>query len=143
MQSTVLLAVALSLDTVLTLRYRNSGRTPADNFESSFASGIPGATPTEESTAPASEVSAASLSAGTSVPGGTTGTVGDMLSKNLGNIPPEQTFQKIVAGQLKFGIWGNVTYTDVLKEKHQENFEYVWDSNFPDACLFTVVAHVR
>jgi hypothetical protein len=134
---------ALSLDTVLTLRYHNSGRTPADNFESSFSAGIPGATPTEGSTDPASEVSAASVSAGTSIPGGTSGTVRDMLSKSLGSIPPEQTFQKIVAGQLKFGIWGTVTYTDVLKEKHQENFEYVWDRNFPNACLFTVAAHIR
>jgi len=134
---------ALSLDTVLTLRYRNSGRTRADNFESSFSAGIPGTTPTEESTDPANEVSAASVSAGTSIPGGTTGTVRDMLSKSLGSVPPEQTFRKIVAGQLKFGIWGTVTYTDVLKEKHQENFEYVWDRNFPDACLFTVVAHIR
>jgi hypothetical protein len=134
---------ALSLDTVLTLRYRNSGRTRADNFESSFAAGIPGDTPTEQSTDPASEVSAASLSAGTSIPGGTTGTVRDMLSKSLGNVPPEQTFQKIVAGQLKFGIWGTVTYTDALKEKHKENFEYVWDRNFPNACLFTVDAHTR
>ena len=133
----------LSLDTVLRLRYRNSGRTPADNFESSFTAGIPGDTPTEESTDPASEVSAASLSAGTSIPGGTTGTVRDMLSKSLDSVPPEQTFQKIVAGQLKFGIWGTVTYTDALKEKHQENFEYVWDRNFPDACLFNTVAHVR
>ncbi len=133
----------LSLDTVLRLRYRNSGRTPADNFESSFAAGIPGDTPTEESTDPASDVSAASLSAGTSIPGGTTGTVRDMLSKSLDSVPPEQTFQKIVAGQLKFGIWGTVTYTDALKEKHQENFEYVWDRNFPNACLFTTVAHVR
>ncbi|MGC2492408.1 hypothetical protein [Candidatus Binatus sp.] len=131
----------LSLDTVLTLRYRNSGRTQADNFESSFSAGIPGATPTEQSTDPASAVSAASVSAGTSIPGATTGTVRDMLSKSLDSVPPEQTFQKIVAGQLKFGIWGTVTYTDVLKEKHQENFEYVWDRNFPDACLFTVVAH--
>ena len=131
----------LSLDTVLTLRYRNSGRTRADNFESSFSAGIPGATPAQESTNPAKEVSAASLSAGTSMPGGTTETVRDMLSKSLDSVPPEQTFRKIVAGQLKFGIWGTVTYTDVLKEKHQENFEYVWDRNFPDACLFTVVAH--
>jgi hypothetical protein len=127
----------LSLDTVLRLRYRNSGRTPADNFESSFAAGIPGDTPTEQSTDPASEVRAASLSAGTSIPGETTGTVRDMLSKSLGNVPPEQTFQKIVGGQLKFGIWGTVTYTDALKEKHQENFEYVWDRHFPNACLFT------
>ena len=127
----------LSLDTVLRLRYSNSGRTSADNFESSFAAGIPGDTPTEQSTDPASEVRAASLSAGTSIPGETTGTVRDMLSKSLGNVPPEQTFQKIVAGQLKFGIWGTVTYTDALKEKHQENFEYVWDRHFPNACLFT------
>jgi hypothetical protein len=132
---------ALSLDTVLRLRYRNSGRTPADNFESSFSAGIPGDTPTEQSTDPASEVSAASLSAGASMPGGTTGTVRDMLSKSSGSVPPEQTFRKIVAGQLKFGIWGTVTYTDALKEKHQENFEYLWDRNFPNACLFTVVAH--
>jgi hypothetical protein len=131
----------LSLDTVLTLRYRNSGRTRADNFESSFSAGIPGATPTEESTDPASEVRAASVSAGTSLPGETTGTVRDMLSKSSDGVPPEQTFRKIVAGQLKFGIWGTVTYTDVLNEKHQENFEYVWDRNFPNACLFTVVAH--
>lgn len=133
----------LSLDTVLRLRYRNSGRTPADNFESSFAAGIPGDTPTEQSTDPASAVSAASLSADTSIPGGTTGTVRDMLSKSLGNVPTEQTFQKIVAGQLKFGIWGTVTYTDALKEKHKESFEYVWDRNFPNACLFTTIAHVR
>jgi len=133
----------LSLDTILRLRYRNSGRTPADNFESSFAAGIPGTTPAEESTDPASEVSASSLSAGASIPGGTTGTVRGMLSKSLGNVPPEQTFQKIVSGQLKFGIWGTVTYTDALKEKHQENFEYVWDRNFPNAYLFTVVEHTR
>ena len=133
----------LSLDTVLTLRYRNSGRTRADNFESSFSAGIPGATPTEESTDPASKVSAASVSAGASIPGGTTGTVRDMLSKSLDGVPPEQTFRKIVAGQLKFGIWGTVTYADVLNEKHQENFEYVWDRNFPNACLFTVVAHTQ
>ena len=132
----------LSLDTVLRLRYRNSGRTSADNFESSFAAGIPGDAPIEQSTDPANEVSAASLSADMSIPGGTTGTVRDILSKSLGNVPPEQTFQKIVAGQLKFGIWGTVTYTDALKEKHKENFEYVWDRNFPNACLFTV-AHVR
>ena len=131
---------ALSLDTVLTMRYRNSGRTRADNLESSFSAGIPAATPTEASKDPASEVSAASLSAGETIPGGTTGTVRDMLSKSLGSVPPEQTFRKIVAGQLKFGIWGTVTYTDVLKEKHQENFEYLWDRNFPNACLFTVVA---
>jgi hypothetical protein len=134
---------ALSLDTVLTLRYRNSGRTRADNFESSFSAGIPGATPTEESTDPVSEVRAASLSGGTSMPGGTTGTVRDMLSKSLDSVSPEQMFRKIVAGQLKFGIWGTVTYTDVLKEKHQENFEYVWDRNFPNACLFTEVEHIR
>ena len=130
----------LSLDTVLRLRYRNSGRTRADDFESSFAAGIPGDTPTEQSIA---EVSAASLSADTSIPGGTTGTVRDMLSKSSGNVPPEQTFQKILAGQLKFGIWGTVTYTDALKEKHQESFEYVWDRNFPNACLFTAAAHTR
>jgi hypothetical protein len=129
---------ALSLDTVLTLRYRNSGRTRADNLESSFSAGIPSAAATEESTDPASEVSAASVSAGASIPGGTTGTVRDMLSKSSGSVPPQQTFQKIVAGQLKFGIWGTTTYTDVLKEKHQEKFEYVWDRNFPNACLFTV-----
>ncbi len=134
---------ALSLDTVFTLRYRNSGRTRADNLESSFSAGIPGATPTEESTDPASKVSAASVGADASIPGGTTGTVRDMLSKSLGGVPPEQTFQKIVAGQLKFGIWGTTTYTDVLKEKHQEKFEYVWDRNFPNACLFTAVAHNR
>jgi hypothetical protein len=133
----------LSLDTVLRLRYRNSGRTTANNFESSFAAGIPGDTPTEQSTDPASEVSAASLSADTSIPGGTTGTVRAMLSKSLGNFPPEQTFQKVVAGQLKFGIWGAVTYTDALEEKHKENFEYVWDRNFPNACLFTVVGQIR
>jgi hypothetical protein len=132
---------ALSLDTVLTLRYRNSGRTRADNLESSFSAGIPGATQTEESTDPAGEVSAASVSAGETIPGGTTGTVRDILAKSLGSVPPEQTLRKIVAGQLKFGIWGTVTYTDVLKEKHQENFEYFWDRNFPNACLFTVVAH--
>jgi hypothetical protein len=131
---------ALSLDTVLTLRYGNSGRTRADNFQSSFRFGIPpGATPTEESTDPASEVSAASVNAGASIPGGTTGTVGDMLSKSFGSVPPKQTLQKIVAGQLKLGVWGSVTYTDVLKEKHQGNFEYVWDRNFPNACLFTEV----
>ena len=129
----------LSLDTVLRLRYRNSGRTPAEDFESSFAAGIPGDTPTEQS----SEVSAASLSADTSIPGGTTGTVRDILSKSSGNVPPEQTFQKILAGQLKFGVWGTVTYTDALKEKHQESFEYVWDRNFPNACLFTAAAHIR
>ena len=129
----------LSLDTVLRLRYRNSGRTPADDFESSFAVGIPGDTPTEQS----SEVSAASLSADTSIPGGTTGTVRDILSKSSGSVPPEKTFQKILAGQLKFGIWGTVTYTDALKEKHQESFEYVWDRNFPNACLFTAPAHIR
>ncbi|MGA9725469.1 MAG: hypothetical protein WBQ86_23635 [Candidatus Binatus sp.] len=134
---------ALSLDTVLTLRYRNSGRTRADNLESSFSAGIPGATPTEESTGPASEVRAASVSAGASIPGATTGTVREMLSKSLDSVPPEQTFRKIVAGQLKFGIWGTVTYTDVLKEKHQENFEYVWDRNFPNACLFTEVEHIQ
>jgi hypothetical protein len=133
----------LSLDTVLRLRYRNSGRTSADNFESSFAAGIPGDSPIEQSTDPANEVSASSLSADTSIPGGTTGTVRDMLSKSLGSVPPEQTFQKIVAGQLKFGIWGTVTYTDALKEKHKENFEYVWDRNFPNACLFTVVGQIR
>jgi len=133
----------LSLDTVLTLRYRNSGRTRADNLESSFSAGIPGATQTEESTDPAGEVSAASVSAGETIPGGTTGTVRDLLAKSLGSVPPEQTLRKIVAGQLKFGIWGTVTYTDVLKEKHQENFEYFWDRNFPNACLFTTVAHVR
>ena len=129
---------ALSLDTVLTLRYRNSGRTRADNLESSFFAGIPPATPSEESTDQASEVSAASVSAGASIPGGTTGTVRDLLSKSSGGVPPEETFRKIIAGQLKFGIWGTVTYTDVLKEKHQEKFEYVWDRNFPNACLFTV-----
>lgn len=134
---------AFSLDTVLTLRYRNSGRTRADNVESSFSAGIAGATPTEASTDPAGKVSAASVSAGASIPGGTTGTVREMLSKGLTSVPPEQTFQKIVAGQLKFGIWGTVTYTDVLKEKHQENFEYFWDRNFPNACLFTVVAHTQ
>jgi hypothetical protein len=133
----------LSLDTVLRLRYRNSGRTRADNFESSFSAGIPGAPPTEESNDPAGKVSAASVSAGTTIPGGTTGTVRDMIAKSLSSVPPEQTFQKIVAGQLKFGIWGTVTYTDVLKEKHQENFEYIWDRNFPNACLFTVDAHTR
>ena len=53
-----------------------------------------------------------------------------MLSKSLGNVPPEQTFQKIVAGQLKFGVWGTVTYTDALKDKHKENFEYVWIATF-------------
>jgi hypothetical protein len=131
---------ALSLDTVLTLRYRNSGRTRADNLESSFSAGIPGASPTEASTDPAGKVTAASVSAGASIPGGSTGTVRDMLSKSSDGVPPEQTFQKIVAGQLKFGIWGTVTYTDVLNEKHQENFEYFWDRNFPNACLFTVVA---
>jgi hypothetical protein len=134
---------ALSLDTVLTLRYRNSGRTRADNLKSSFSAGIPAATPAEESTDPASEVSADSVSAGASIPGGTTGTVRSMLSKSSDGASPEQTFQKIVAGQLKFGISGTVTYTDVLKEKHQENFEYVWDRNFPNACLFTEVDHIR
>ena len=132
---------ALSLDTVLRLRYHNSGRTRADNFESSFSAGIPGATPAEESTDPASVVSAASVGADTSISGGTTGTVREMLSKSLDGLTPEQTFGKIVAGKLKFGIWGTVAYTDVLNEKHQENFEYVWDRNFPNACLFT--AHPR
>jgi cell fate (sporulation/competence/biofilm development) regulator YmcA (YheA/YmcA/DUF963 family) len=134
---------ALSLDTVLTLRYRNSGRTRADNFESSFSAGIPGAMPAEVSTDPASEVSAASITAGTAISGGSTRTVRDLLSQSFDGVPPEQTFGKIVAGQLKFGIWGTVTYMDVLKERHQETFEYVWDRNFPNACLFTEVAHIR
>jgi hypothetical protein len=130
---------AFSRDTTLTLRYRNSGRTRADNFDSSFSFGIPGARPTGEPTVPASDLSADSVSAGASMPTATTATVGDVLSKDLGSIPPEQTFQKIVAGQIKFGIWGYVRYTDVLGEKHQKNFDYVWDSNFPNACLFTEV----
>jgi hypothetical protein len=130
---------AFGLDTMLTLRYRNSGRTRADNFESSFSFGIPAATPNEEPTAATGDVGAASISAGASTPSGTTATVDDVLSKNPGSTPPEQTFQKIVAGQLKFGIWGYVRYTDVLGEKHQKNFDYVWDSNFPNACLFTEV----
>ena len=130
---------AFSRDTTLTLRFRNSGRTRADNFESSFSFGIPAALPTKEPTAAAGDVSADSISAGASTPSGTTATVGDVLAKNPGSIPPDQTFQKIVAGQLKFGIWGYVRYTDVLGEKHQKNFDYVWDSNFPDACLFTEV----
>ena len=130
---------AFGRDTTLTLRYRNSGRTRADNFESSFSFGIPVATPTEETTAQAGDVTAASVSAGASIPSATTGTVGDVLSKSSGSVSPEQTFQKIVAGQLKFGIWGYVRYTDVLGERHQKNFDYVWDRNFPDACLFTEV----
>ncbi len=130
---------AFGLDTTLTLRYRNSGRTRADNFESSYSFGIPAATPTKGPTPAAGDVSAASISAGASTPSGTTATVRDVLSNNAGSIPPEQTFQKIVAGQLKFGIWGHVRYTDVLGEKHQKNFDYVWDSNFPNACLFTEV----
>ena len=130
---------AFGLDTTLTLRYRNSGRTRADNFESSFSVGIPAAQPSEEPTVPAGAVSADSISAGASIPSETTGTVGDVLSNNPGNISADQTFQKIVAGQLKFGIWGYVRYTDALGEKHQKNFDYVWDSNFPNACLFTEV----
>ena len=130
---------AFSRVTTLTLRYRNSGRTRADNFESSFSFGIPAAQPAEEPIAQAGDVSAASISAGASIPSETTGTVADVLSKGSGSISPEQTFQKIVAGQLKFGIWGYVRYTDVLGEKHQKNFDYVWDRNFPDACLFTEV----
>ena len=129
---------AFSLDTVLTLRYRNSGRTRANNFQSSFFVGIP-AQPIKERTVSAGAVSAASISADASIPGGATATVGDVLSKNSDSIPPAQTFQKIVAGQLKFGIWGYVRYTDVLGEKHQKHFDYVWDSNFPNACLFTEV----
>ena len=127
---------AFSRDTTVTLRYRNSGRTRADNFESSFSYGIP-ATRSIEKTTQAGDVSSGSISAGASTPSGTTATVGDVLSKNPGSVPPEQTFQKIIAGQLKFGIWGYVRYTDVLGQKHQKNFDYVWDSNFPDACLFT------
>jgi hypothetical protein len=134
---------ALSLDTVLTLRYRNTGRTRADNFESSFSAGIPGATPVDDSTDSASEVSAASITAGTGLSGGSTGTVRDLLSQSFDGVPPEEALKKIVAGQLKFGIWGTVKYMDVLKEQHQENFEYVWDRNFPNACLFTEVAHIR
>ena len=129
---------AFSLDTVLTLRYRNSGRTRANNFQSSFSVGIP-AQPTKERTVSAGDISAASISAGASVPSGATATVGDVLSKNPDSISPAQTFQRIVAGQLKFGIWGYVRYTDVLGEKHQKHFNYVWDSNFPNACLFTEV----
>jgi hypothetical protein len=127
------------LDTTVTLRYRNSGRTRADDFESSFSVGIPAAQTTAESKAPAGAVSADSITAGASIPSETTTTVGDVLSKDPGNISAEQTFQKIVAGQLKFGIWGYVQYTDALGEKHQKNFDYVWDSNFPNACLFTEV----
>ena len=63
-----------------------------------------------------------------------------MLSKNSDGVPPEQTFRKIVAGEQKFGIWGTVTYTDVLQEKHQESFEYIWDRNFPTQRLFLVIA---
>jgi hypothetical protein len=121
------------------LRYRNSGRTRADDFESSFSVGIPAAQTTAEPKAPGRAVTADSITAGASIPSETTATVGDVLSKDLGNIPPEQTFQKIVEGQLKFGIWGYVRYTDALGEKHQKNFDYVWDSNFPSACLFTEV----
>jgi hypothetical protein len=128
---------AFSRDTTVTLRYRNSGRTRADNFESSFSYGIPATRSIEKTTIQAGDVSSGSISAGASAPSGTTATVGDVLSKNRDSIPPEQTFQKIIAGQLKFGIWGYVRYTDVLGEKHQKNFDYVWDSNFPDACLFT------
>jgi hypothetical protein len=128
---------AFSRDTTVTLRYRNSGRTRADNFESSFSYGIPATRSIEKTKVQSDDADAASLSAGASTPSGTTATVGDVLSKNPGSIPPEQTFQKIIAGQLKFGIWGYVRYTDVLGEKHQKNFDYVWDSNFPDACLFT------
>jgi len=128
---------ALSLDTMFTLRFRNSGRTRADNFESVFFVGIPTTPSTEEPTASAGDVSAASVSAGASKSSESTGTVGDIFSRNPGSVPPEQTFQKIVASQLKFGIWGYVLYTDVLREKHRKNFEYFWDSNFPNACLFT------
>jgi hypothetical protein len=131
---------ALSPDTVLTFRYRNSGRTRADNFHSSFWVGIPPDTlPAVEPTAPAGEVSAHSIGAGERVVGGTTEKVGDVLSDSSGGATPKQTLQKILAGQVKFGIWGTVTYTDVLNEKHRENFEYIWDRNFPNACLFTVV----
>jgi hypothetical protein len=131
---------ALSLDTVLTLRYGNSGRTRADNFHSSFWYGIPpAAASTDEPGDPAGKVKATSVGAGARIPGGTTGTVEDVLSKSFSNVPPQQTLQKILAGQLKFGVWGTVTYTDVLQEQHQENFEYVWDRNFPNACLFTAV----
>jgi hypothetical protein len=130
---------AFGLDTTVTLRYRNSGRTRADDFESSFSVGIPAAQTTAEPKAPAGAVNADSISAGASIPSETTATVGDVLSKNPGNISAEQTFQKIVAGQLKFGIWGYVRYTDALGEKHQKSFDYVWDSNFPNACLFTEV----
>ena len=131
---------ALSPDTVLTFRYRNSGRTRADNFHSSFWVGIPpGTLPAVEPTDPAGEVSAHSIGAGERVVGGTTEKVGDILSDSSEGATPKQTLQKIVAGQLKFGIWGTVTYTDVLNEKHKENFEYIWDRNFPNACLFTVV----
>lgn len=133
-------ATALSLDTVLKLRYGNSGRTRAENFQSSFWYGIPpDASSAEEPTDPAGGVKAASIDAGGRIVGETTGTVGDILSKDADGVPSKETLQKILAGQLKFGIWGEMTYTDALKEKHQENFEYVWDRNFPNACLFTAV----
>lgn len=130
---------AFSLNTMMKLRYRNSGRTRADNFESVFSVGIPNALPAEEPAVPAGEVGVASVGAGASIPSGTIGTVGNILSKNVSDVPPEQTFQKIVAGQLKFEFRGYVQYTDVLKETHRKNFEYIWDRNFPNDCLFTVV----
>jgi hypothetical protein len=125
---------ALSLNTTMTLHYRNSGRTRADNFESVFFLGIPPAKPGE----PAGRVHDASVGAGASVQSVSAGTVGDLLSRNPAGAPPEQTFQKIVAGQLQFGVWGYVQYTDVLNEPHRKHFEYIWDRNFPNACLFTV-----
>lgn len=129
----------LSPGSTLTLRYRNSGRTRAENFDSVFFFGIPAAVPAPESVVPSTEVSAASVAAGSSIRSPTVGTVSDSLSRSLGSIPPEQTFQKIVAGQLTFGIWGSIRYVDVFGERHLKNFEYLWDRNFPNACLFTVI----
>lgn len=128
------------LNTMMTLHYRNSGRTRADNLRSVFSFGIPGALPTADPSSPTGDVSVASVAAGASIPSTTTGTVGDLLAKSMGGVAPEQALAKILAGQLQFGFWGYVQYTDVLKETHRKNFEYVWDRNFPNACLFTVVS---
>jgi hypothetical protein len=131
---------AFGLNTMMTLHYRNSGRTRADNLQSVFSFGIPGALSSAERTTPTGDVSVATVAAGASIPSSTTSTVGELLAKSMGGVPPDQALAKIVAGQIQFGFWGYVQYTDVLKETHRKNFEYVWDRNFPNACLFTMVS---
>jgi hypothetical protein len=133
---------AFGLDTLLTLHYRNFGKARADNFRQTFR---PGILQGDKPPAPSFDMSrATTLSANEPVPSGTTPTIREILqvsiaARVISDPTPEAAFERLRTGDLRFGFWGRLQFTDTLGTFHENSFVYEWDRVWPNQCIFTQI----